>query len=119
MSKVKTDIPFTKEEVAKTPKFKGVGEVKPPQGSKLNAKPTPEKKAKATKEPKEDKEYSDAHKKITVLNKENPHKADSNRAKAFVHMLKSKTVGDYTAGGATCKHKYLAKWAEKGSIKLD
>lgn len=60
----------------------------------------------------------DASSKIEVINKQNPHKPGSNRAQAFDHMLKSKTVGAYLQGGANCKHKYLAAWAKDKLVKL-
>lgn len=72
--------------------------------------------------------YDDEHKakrmpdgasaKIEVLSKQNPHKPGSNRADAFMHVLKSKNVATYLNGGAHCKHKYLAAWVKEKLIKL-
>lgn len=85
----------------------------PAPNPKADKKPV--EKAAKIKAPKED---NNGAVKITVLNKENPHKPDSKRAKAFSHMLKSKTVADYLAGGSHCKFKYLTKWAKDKHITL-
>lgn len=54
--------------------------------------------------------------KITILNKENPYRAESGRAASFDALKGAKTVEDYkTAGG---KAKYLSRWVEEGRIKL-
>lgn len=54
--------------------------------------------------------------KITVLTKDNPYREGSNRAASFAALKGAKTVQDYKdAGGAI---KYIARWAEDGTIKL-
>jgi hypothetical protein len=92
--------------------------------SKTNVKPSPN--AKNTKAPAGTKAKGGKpkanHEKdvrtISIVKKENPHKAGSKRAKAFDAVLKTKTVGEYSALGAPCKFKYLKSWEKAGLIKL-
>lgn len=54
--------------------------------------------------------------KITILNKENPYREGSGRAKSFDALKGAKTVQDYKeAGGAV---KYISRWESEGRIKL-
>ncbi len=57
------------------------------------------------------------NRKIKVLNKENPHREQSNRAAQFDLVLGSKTVEDYLAAGG--KSKYLDRWVESGHISVE
>lgn len=54
--------------------------------------------------------------KIKILNKENPYRAESNRAASFDALKGAKTVEDYVAAGG--KTKYLSRWASEGRISL-
>jgi hypothetical protein len=54
--------------------------------------------------------------KIKILNKENPYRADSNRAASFNALRGAKTVEDYKAAGG--KVKYLSRWAAEDRISL-
>lgn len=54
--------------------------------------------------------------KITILNKENPYRADSGRATSFDALKGAKTAEDYKSAGG--KVKYLSRWVEEGRIKL-
>jgi hypothetical protein len=54
--------------------------------------------------------------KIKIVNKENPYRAESNRFNAFAALTGAKTVQEYVdAGGAK---KYLSRWVEEGRITL-
>lgn len=54
--------------------------------------------------------------KITILNKENPYRADTNRALAFDALKGAKTVEDYEKAGG--RRKYLSRWVSEGRISL-
>lgn len=136
MAKKEQDIPFTKAELAATPAYIRGEVAKDPKKQKLireaeikdkarpAAKPrqtanfpaAPEAKASVT--PVKTAKFTDASVKITMLVKENPHQANSNRSKAFIQAAMSKTVADYLKGGAHCKAKYLAKWQREKLLKL-
>lgn len=54
--------------------------------------------------------------KIKIVNKENPYRAESGRFNAFAALTGAKTVQEYVdAGGAK---KYLSRWVEEGRITL-
>ncbi len=148
--KKESEIPFTKEDLKKVPKFiskevagdpkkqKAIKQAeaedavrpkpKAPAPATFMGKPLThgaahyeQERAKAAKNgaaPAKAKMPSNASVKITVLNKANPHQAGSNRANAFNHALKSKTVADFLKGGDFCKAKYLDRWAKDKLIKL-
>jgi hypothetical protein len=59
--------------------------------------------------------YAENHK-ITIKNKENPHREGSGRAKAFDDLLKCKTMGDYYNSGH--KLKYIDAWVESEHIAV-
>lgn len=54
--------------------------------------------------------------KIKIVNKENPYRAESNRAASFDALKGAKTVEDYVAAGG--KTKYLSRWVSEGRITL-
>lgn len=96
-------------------------------GDARRATGTPAKKAEAAKpaakkaaEPKGDKApaAADTRKLVMVAKAENPHREDSNRAKAFEAARKAKTVADYSAAGSFAKPKYIAVWEKAGLIKV-
>jgi hypothetical protein len=97
---------------------------KPPAGPGKNAKkepaaaaPEPVVKKKAGGTPPIPKKHAyDDGAKIKVLNKENPHRAESGRAEAFDAMLGCKTAGEYYATGK--KPKYLGDWVKSEHITV-
>jgi hypothetical protein len=54
--------------------------------------------------------------KIKILNKENPYRAESGRASSFDALKGAKTVEDYKAAGG--KVKYLSRWEAENRISL-
>lgn len=88
----------------------GVSEDKPAKTTKAA------KVAKAPKAEKAERVAKDDTRKITILNKENPHREGSGRYEAFEAVKKSKKVSDYIASGS--KTKYLAAWEESGHINI-
>ena len=56
------------------------------------------------------------NRKIKIVNKENPYRAESNRASSFDALKGAKTVEDYVAAGG--KTKYLSRWESEGRITL-
>lgn len=54
--------------------------------------------------------------KITILKKENPYRAESGRAAQFELVKKSKTVQDFKEAGG--KIKYVPRWVDEGLISL-
>lgn len=54
--------------------------------------------------------------KITVVEKENPYRAESKRALSWNALKGAKTVADYVANGGAAK--YISRWESEGRIKL-
>lgn len=96
-----------KQEAKKTPKAAPAAEGKP----KSKGNPEALKKAREAAADK-----GPDVRKVTMLTKENPYRAESKRAIAFDTMAKSKTVQDYKDAGGPAK--YVNRWAEEGLLKL-
>lgn len=76
--------------------------------------PKAEKTAKAPKAPKEPKAADT--RKITVVTKKCPYRAESKRAASWAALKGAKTVAGYVANGGAVK--YIARWEGEGHIKL-
>lgn len=84
---------------------------------KTPAKSTAAKAPKAAKEPKAPKEPKAADtRKITIVEKDNPYRAESKRAMSWNALKGAKTVADYVANGGAVK--YISRWESEGRIKL-
>ena len=102
----------TKAAPAKAPAAKAA----PAKAPAAKAAPAKAPAAKAAPAAKEAKVAAVDKRKITVLNKENPHREGSGRAEAFDALKSSKTVQDYVESGH--KEKYLESWSKSGHIKI-
>lgn len=111
MAKAAKTAKLAKKSDTPAPVGKGGKAAEAAEGTKRRGNPEALKKAREARA-----EAGPDIRKIKIVNKENPYRADSNRAASFDALKGAKTVEDYkNAGGKT---KYLSRWAEEGRITL-
>jgi hypothetical protein len=112
-------LPLTKKDVKTLTKEKAEKKAKAPKAEKKAKEPKAQKASDLdtkAKEPKAQKASDLDTKKIKVLEKENPYRAESNRAASWDALKGAKTVADYRAAGGAMK--YITRWESEGKISL-